>query len=337
MNRIDRRTFVQRTGLAGLSLLAFGSVANRAVADPDPVAGATAAPAGPLEPDIYPFQLGGVEAFVVHDGALVLPSIQPMFVPEAKPAELDELLKRNFLPPNRLALSLNVLVVKSKAGVMLFDAGAGSSMGAVGGRLVRGLARIGIAPKDVKMICVTHAHVDHIGGFVDASGKSLVFPSARIVAAKTEMDFWTSESPDLSGMRTAPEATAQALATIKKLLAVMKPNLELKEPGKLSPEVELIAAPGHTPGHSLFRLTFGGEELLVIGDAVHVSVLQFPHPEWTMVFDTNPALAISTRRKLFQQAASDRTMLHGFHMPFPGIGHVRAAGEAYEWVPKPWV
>jgi len=337
MNNMDRRTFVQRTGLAGLSILA-ATLPHRAAADPDPPAGAnnsSAAPGASPEPDIYAFQLGGAEAFVIHDGAFSFPGIQPSFVPEAKPSELQELLKRNFLPSDHLALSLNVLVVKGKSGVMIFDAGASKTFGPVAGKLIRGLAHIGIAPQDVKTVFVTHAHTDHIAGLVSESNGA-AFPAARIIAAKNEVDFWTADAPNLSGMRTPPETRSQMAATIRNLLGGVKANLELREPGRLTPEVELIAAPGHTPGHSLFLVTQGGEKLLVIGDAVHSYALQFPRPEWTMAFDVDPGLAVKTRSKIFKDAAAERTALLGYHLPFPGIGHVRAAGHGYEWVPKPW-
>jgi glyoxylase-like metal-dependent hydrolase (beta-lactamase superfamily II) len=85
--------------------------------------------------------------------------------------------------------------------LMLFDAGAGGAFGPVGGKLARGLARIGIAPMDVKAVYVTHAHADHIAGLVD-DANGLAFPSAKIVAAKSEVDFWTAGAPNLSGMRT---------------------------------------------------------------------------------------------------------------------------------------
>jgi glyoxylase-like metal-dependent hydrolase (beta-lactamase superfamily II) len=338
MNNIDRRSFMQRTGIAGLSLLALNLGSNRAVADPDPAPGGNGpTPVSPsAEPDIYSFRIGSADAFVIHDGALMLPSIQPMFVPEAKPAEIEELQKKNFLPPNQLALSLNVLVVKGKSGVMLFDAGAGKAFGPGAGKLFRGLSRIGISPKDVKTVYVTHAHPDHIAGLVDDSN-ALMFPSARIVAAKTEAEFWTAASPDVSKVRIPPEMKTQSLETIKKIFSGLKLNLELKEPGKLSDEVELIPAPGHTPGHSLFMITQGDEKFLVIGDAVHVYALQFPHPEWTMAYDVDPALAIKTRLKLFKDVSGARTTVLGYHMPFPGIGHVRVDGTGYEWVPRPWV
>jgi len=65
--------------------------------------------------------------------------------------------------------------------------------------------------------------------------------------------------------------------------------------------------------------------------------LQFPHPEWTMAYDTHPAQAVKTRRKLFKDEAADQITLLGSHMPFPGIGHVRKAKQGYVWMQRPWV
>ena len=249
---------MQRTGWAGFSLAAVGLGANRAVADPDPPIAAKDAGATPgisEEPDVYRFQLGGTDAFVVVDGVFRLPGIQPSFAPEAKPAEVESQMKREFLSSDHITLSVNVLGLKAKSGVVLFDAGAGSAYGPVAGRLPRGLARVGVNPSDVKTIFVTHAHLDHIGGLLDDSGQ-LVFSSARIVAAKTEVDFWTSDKPDLSGMRTPPETTQQAAAAIKKTLNGLKANLDLKEPGNVADEVVIIisASQALLPGcHQLVR------------------------------------------------------------------------------------
>jgi glyoxylase-like metal-dependent hydrolase (beta-lactamase superfamily II) len=335
MNDLDRRAFVQRTGLAGLSLLAMRLGANRAIADPDPP-GSASATAPVTEPEIYPFKVGNADAFVIHDGVLTFPGLQPTFLPEAKPADLQELFTKNYLPLDRFSISLNVLAIKGADGVMLFDAGVGLSSGPSLGKLVHGLGKIGIASSEVKSIFLTHAHSDHIGGLVDKMNKP-VFSSARIIAPKTEVDFWTSENPDLSGMRTPQEMKTQAVAGAKKTFDTVKSHLVLKEPGNVARGVELISAPGHTPGHSMFQVAVGGEKILVIGDIVHVFVAQFPHPEWTIAFDVNPPLAIETRRRIFKQLADDRALVLGYHMPFPGLGHVRTDGKAVEWVPRPWV
>lgn len=335
MKNMDRRAFMQRTGLAGLSTLALSLGINHASADPDPPAGTTA-PGPVTEPDIYSFQIGGTDAFVIHDGMFTVPGLQPLFLPEAKPEELQELLKKNFLPPDRYSLSMNVLVIKGKDGVMLFDAGCGKTFGPALGKLMRGLARIGIAPADVKTVFITHAHSDHTGGLVDDENKP-VFPSARLIATKREVDFWTSENPDLSGMNAPAEVKTQTAAGVKKILSGLTGRLELKDAGPLTPEVELISTPGHTPGHSMFRVTIGGEKILVVGDTVHIFAAQFAHPDWTIAYDVNRPLAIETRRKLFKQVATDRSLVFAYHLPFPGLGHVRTDGSAYEWVPRPWV
>ena len=34
--------------------------------------------------------------------------------------------------------------------------------------------------------------------------------------------------------------------------------------------------------------------------------------------------------------ATDRTLVAGTHLPFPGIGHVARSGDAYAWVPEAW-
>ena len=321
--------------MAGFSVLVGGLAANRAVADPDPAPDAKL-PALSPEPEIFSFTLGGNEAFVIHDFSLALPSIQPMFVPEATKSEIEAICKRNFLPADRAALSVNILVVKSSSGVMVFDTGTGHAFGPVPGRLLRGLEKVGVKPGDVKFVFVTHAHLDHIGGLVDESGRP-VFASAKIVADKAEVAFWTSEKPDLSGMRAPPEAATQALKGAQKILGALKDNLELAAPGRVAAGVELVTAAGHTPGHSLFQITQGDDRLLNIGDAVHLHALQFARPDWTMAYDTDPAKAIQTRQALFKKLAAQSTTVIGAHLPFPGIGHVRVAPQGYEWVPRPWV
>jgi hypothetical protein len=95
---------------------------------------------------VFSFPFGGEEAFVIHDGALTMPGIQPMFVPEASKEQLESLLKESALPSDHVTLSINVLVLKSRSGVTLIDAGGGSALGPTTGKLLRGLARIGVAP-----------------------------------------------------------------------------------------------------------------------------------------------------------------------------------------------
>jgi hypothetical protein len=49
----------------------------------------------------------------------------------------------------------------------------------------------------------------------------------------------------------------------------------------------------------------------------------------TIAFDVNTKAAAAERLKLFAQAAKNRTMIAGAHLPFPGLGYLRAEGRGY--------
>jgi hypothetical protein len=73
---------------------------------------------------------------------------------------------------------------------------------------------------------------------------------------------------------------------------------------------------------------------LIWGDVVHNAAVQFPQPTVTIEFDSDPKKALSTRLSLFKWTAKDALLVAGMHLPFPGLGHVRAEGKGqYGWVP----
>jgi hypothetical protein len=47
-------------------------------------------------------------------------------------------------------------------------------------------------------------------------------------------------------------------------------------------------------------------------------------------------MAIATRKRVFDMAATDRLLIAGAHLPFPGLGHVAKASAGYAYVPAPW-
>jgi len=51
-------------------------------------------------------------------------------------------------------------------------------------------------------------------------------------------------------------------------------------------------------------------------------------------FDSDPKQAVVARKRIFAQAAREKLMIAGMHLPFPGIGHVRREAKGgYAWVP----
>jgi glyoxylase-like metal-dependent hydrolase (beta-lactamase superfamily II) len=102
---------------------------------------------------------------------------------------------------------------------------------------------------------------------------------------------------------------------------------------QIAPGVRSVPLPGHTPGHTGYMVESEGQRLLIWGDTVNVAAIQFADPRVGIAFDGNPAEAAREREKIFKQAARERYLVAGAHLPFPGLGHVQKAGKGYAWVP----
>ena len=292
---------------------------------------------GPQAGGYYRFAIGDIEAIVISDGDLSFKPIQPTWAPEASKEELDGMLRSAFLPTDRLTLDVNTLLLKIGGELVLVDTGAGGLFGPTLGKQRERLAAAGVQPAQVTAVVISHAHGDHFGGLLDGAGKP-VFPNAAYFASKTEVDYWTGPDPDMSKLRIPGENKKVFAANAKRFLGAIKDRLTPVSAGqKILPGMEVLSAPGHTPGHIALLISSGKEALLNSADTVHHHVLMFAHPEWTSYFDSDPSMGAETRRKLLDRAATDGLRVLGYHLPFPGIGHVRTAkGGGFKWLPEPW-
>lgn len=332
--RIGKATFTRReaikiAGAAGVMAALPWSGIPRAEA---------AAPAlkGPQAGGYYRFSIGDIEAIVISDGGLSFRPIQPTWAPEASKEELEGTLRSAFLPTDRLNLDVNTLLLKIGGELVLVDTGAGNLFGPTLGKMAERLAAAGIQPAQVTAVVISHAHGDHFGGLLDGEGKP-VFTNATYFASKTEVDFWTGSDPDLSKLRVPPENRKVFLDNARRYLGAIKGRLTPVMPGKKIVEgLEVVDAPGHTPGHIALLVSSGKEALLHAVDTVH-HALMFAHPEWTSAFDVDPKMGADTRRRVLDRTAADGLRVLGYHLPFPGIGHVRTVkGGGFEWLPEPW-
>jgi hypothetical protein len=66
---------------------------------------------------------------------------------------------------------------------------------------------------------------------------------------------------------------------------------------------------------------------------MHVAAVQFADPSVTIQFDTNSKAAAVQRRRAYANAAKQGYWVAAAHLAFPGIGHLRAEGKGYNWVP----
>lgn len=316
----DRRDLIKAAG-AGLVLAAASPALARA-----PLAGAQV-------PGLYRMKLGSLEVTAVLDGHLDLP--QALF-PKASDGEADALLDRAAVPRARqVNCPVNTYLVNSGDRLVMIDTGTSNAMGPSLGLMPRNLAAAGVTPDQIDTVLMTHLHPDHANGLITADGKAF-FPNAELVVAGAEYDFWT----DQALMNQAP---VDSQSFFRMAQAALQPYGESNRLRRLDrdttevvPGISAVAAPGHTPGHTGYRIASGNQQLLVWGDIVHVAPFQFARPDWSIAFDTSQDTAAASRRRLFDMTATDRIMVAGMHLPFPGIGHVLREGEAYRFVPVLW-
>jgi glyoxylase-like metal-dependent hydrolase (beta-lactamase superfamily II) len=102
---------------------------------------------------------------------------------------------------------------------------------------------------------------------------------------------------------------------------------------QLVPGIKVIAAPGHTPGHSIYAIESRGQKMVLLGDLVHVAAVQFREPSVTIQFDIDSQSAETQRLHAYADAAKAGYLVGTAHLSFPGIGHIRAEGKGYAWVP----
>jgi glyoxylase-like metal-dependent hydrolase (beta-lactamase superfamily II) len=328
-----RRDLIKTLAASTLAATGISSLRAQANAEANP----TQPPPQPTQPGFYRFQVGKFECIALNDGIGQMTPIQPTWAPEATAEEVQKALEKHYLPTDRLHVAFNSLVVRTPTETMLVDAGSGARARPRMGWTALQLAAAGIKAEEVTSIFLSHAHGDHLGGLLDEEGRA-VFPNAQLHVSRAEWDFWLSESPDFSTSRTPQQQQRNAVELARRVFETLRPTARtFGENDKLGEGLSVIAAHGHTAGHSLLRIQSDGQEMVYLADLAHHPVLMFENPRWTVQFDVNPSAAAETRLRLFAELAAKRTRVHLFHMPFPGVGHIRTTGEnSYEWVPEMW-
>jgi glyoxylase-like metal-dependent hydrolase (beta-lactamase superfamily II) len=321
MNRFQR--LFQSTALSAALALALGGSALLVV----PGSASAAAPQQRTQaPGFYRTMLGDFEITALSDGTIDLDVAKLLAEPAAT---TDAALAKAFVK-GPVETSVNAFVVNTGTRLVLIDAGAGTLFGPSVGKLLANLRAAGYQPEQVDDIFVTHMHPDHVGG-LSADGQR-VFQNATLHADKRDSDFWLSQA----NLAAAPEGSKGffqgAMASVNPYVAAGKYQ-PFDADGEPVPGVRTVASHGHTAGHTSYVVESKGQRLMVIGDLIHVAAVQFAEPGVTISFDSDAKAAERSRDAVFKLAAKEGALVGAAHLQFPGLGHLRAAGKSWQWVP----
>ena len=324
-------------GLLGRGALAGAALSSGLAAQPAAWAQENTAPAeadSKRNAEVYRFEIGDIEALVVADGADDFPP--SLWLPAKGPGEVTRALRDDFRPTERAQIFFQFLVLRRGSETVAIDAGFGASpLGLpTAGRWLANLRAAGVSPESITAAIITHAHPDHLGGFLDSRQRPILTRAAHFIAPD-ERGFWLN-SPDLSRSLAPADVRRGLISEAQSGLDALKEQLQPLGAGRLLGMIEALPAPGHTPGMRALRIRSRGQSLVHLADIAHHDVLSLRHPSWLIAFDGDARQAAATRRRFLHQMAGERALCFSNHLPFPGLGHVRATSSGFEWAPQPW-
>lgn len=172
------------------------------------------------------------------------------------------------------------------------------------------LAGQGVRVEDITQVVITHAHWDHFAGTTVPSdgGFAPTFPRARYYLGAD--DWQDAEVQAALNDPTSLEARTLGVLRARGVLHLVE------EPAQLAEGIEILPAPGETPGHQIVRVRSGGDTLYIVGDLFHHPI-EVEHPDW-MVSWADTETMRATRDWVLRDALAEHALLIAAHIATPG-------------------
>lgn len=172
----------------------------------------------------------------------------------------------NFYPHEPMRLAAPCFLIKDPKGWMLWDLGLGDQyinhphkddklgvVFTVPVSLADQLKKIGLTPKDIKFVGISHAHLDHVGNLS-------LFPNATFIMQQAEYDY-IEKKPVPMGIL---DNTYTFLKDKHKIL--LNGDYDVFSDGA----VKILSTPGHTPGHQSLEVILPNKGTVILsGDLYH--------------------------------------------------------------------
>ena len=229
---------------------------------------------------------------------------------------------------NRMTLGLNCLLVQTGDGKnVLIDTGIGSKevdqdkehLGIVPSRLLKGLKGVGLTPKDISGVVLSHLHFDHSGGCtrLDRAGNLVpTFPKAKYYVQRECWDEACNPNERCYGAHRSENF----------LPIEERGQLELLDgDSEILPGLNAIVTDGHAAGHQMVMFNHGGERVVFLGDIIptasHLNLVAIS------AFDSDPNITLQVKRDLLTEAQVQGWLLVFSHGHDVKAGYLERRGD----------
>jgi glyoxylase-like metal-dependent hydrolase (beta-lactamase superfamily II) len=293
---------------------------------------AAAPPSGKQVPGFYRYKVGSFECTAVNDGALTFP-MPDGFVTNVSKEQALAAAEAAYFPRGMVTIPFTPQLINTGSKLVLIDTGWGPGVGPTVGLLSANLQAAGIDPNAIDIIIISHLHPDHTNGIRNAEG-GFSFPNAEIKVPSRDWEFWMSDG----NMARAPnDVMKDYFVNARRVYAGIAERVTMYDRGQeVGPGITAIDAAGHSPGHTAFAVASGSQRILIQSDITIIPDLFLRYPDWHIAFDVDPIKAAEIRHKFHDMAAAEKSIVIGFHFPFPTIGHIEKSGTGYRLVPIAW-
>lgn len=271
--------------------------------------------------DLQELVIGSTRIVALRDGELSLPKEILLNVDDDTSTKISD-------ENNKLTLNnVNAYLIFKDDKTLLVDAGCRDLFGPSCGFVHDEIAKANVKPEDITDIFFTHLHPDHVAGAIDKDGKAM-FPNAVVKVLEDELNFWSKddfEDVEINGKNFA-DLNKSVIKAYKDKVQTLKPNQEIIS------GVFPVSLPGHTPGHSGFRIDDQNKSFVQMGDVLHAPNLQFADPNISVLFDIDLENGMKSRKKVFDMVCTDKIICSGGHMLEPKFGYLDKMGNGYKFI-----
>ncbi|OOY21596.1 MBL fold metallo-hydrolase [Thioclava sp. DLFJ5-1] len=266
--------------------------------------------APPAIPRYRRMQMGDLTITTLLAGSRELEDPQTIFGMNASPEDFAAVSEAAYIPADKSLNFFTPTLIETGSEKILFDTGLSPE------GITSALAAAGHSPEDITHVVITHMHGDHIGGLMGDGGET--FANAAYITGQKEFDHWSNAGNDTFEAKVRPLAEKMSY---------------LKGGDSVVSGISAVEAFGHTPGHMAFMVESGGKGLMLAADTSNHYVWSLQRPDWEVKYDMDKEMAAKTRKELLGRVAADKLAFIGYHMPFPGVGHLEALDTGFHFHP----